>query len=195
MHSGIIEDLSTFLEILKKESELLAVDARVDPYLEIAEIHRRVIARGGPALLFTNVAGSTFPVVTNLFGTARRMELAFGSRPQQFVRDLVRAAETLMPPSFEKLWPLRGLLLDGLKVGTKTVRSGPVLAVRQEPPKLSDLPLLTSWHSDGGPFVTLPLVYTEHPDTGGHNLGMYRIQRYDDTTTGIHWQIHKGGGY
>ncbi len=195
MHSGIIEDLSTFLEILQKESELLAVDARVDPYLEIAEIHRRVIARGGPALLFTNVAGSTFPVVTNLFGTARRMELAFGSRPQQFVRDLVRAAETLMPPSFEKLWPLRGLLFDDLKVGTKTVRSGPVLAVRQEPPNLSDLPLLTSWHSDGGPFVTLPLVYTEHPDTGGHNLGMYRIQRHDDTTTGIHWQIHKGGGY
>jgi UbiD family decarboxylase len=195
MHSGIIEDLSTFLEILQKESELLAVDARVDPYLEIAEIHRRVIARGGPALLFTNVAGSTFPVVTNLFGTARRMELAFGSRPQQFVRDLVRAAETLMPPSFEKLWPLRGLLFDGLKVGTKTVRSGPVLAVRQEPPNLSELPLLTSWHSDGGPFVTLPLVYTEHPDTGGHNLGMYRIQRHDDTTTGIHWQIHKGGGY
>jgi UbiD family decarboxylase len=100
-----------------------------------------------------------------------------------------------MPPSFEKLWSLRGLLFDGLKVGTKTVRSGPVLEVRQEPPQLSDLPLLTSWHSDGGPFVTLPLVYTEHPDTGGHNLGMYRIQRYDDTTTGIHWQIHKGGGY
>jgi UbiD family decarboxylase len=58
-----------------------------------------------------------------------------------------------------------------------------------------ELPLLTSWHSDGGPFVTLPLVYTEHPDSRGHNLGMYRIQRYDDTTTGIHWQIHKGGGY
>ena len=55
--------------------------------------------------------------------------------------------------------------------------------------------MLTSWHSDGGPFVTLPLVYTEHPDGLGHNLGMYRIQRYDDTTTGIHWQIHKGGGY
>jgi 3-polyprenyl-4-hydroxybenzoate decarboxylase len=55
--------------------------------------------------------------------------------------------------------------------------------------------MLTSWHSDGGPFVTLPLVYTEHPDGKGHNLGMYRIQRHDDVTTGIHWQIHKGGGY
>ncbi|KPJ99431.1 MAG: 4-hydroxybenzoate decarboxylase, partial [Desulfobacterales bacterium SG8_35] len=195
MSSGIIEDLSAFLSILKKESELLEIDARVDPNLEIAEIHRRVIARGGPALLFTNVADSRFPVATNLFGTSRRMELAFGSRPQKFVKELVQAAETLMPPSFEKLWSMRSLIFDGLKVGTKTVRSGPILEVHKEPPKLTELPLLTSWHSDGGPFVTLPLVYTEHPETGGHNLGMYRIQRYDDTSTGIHWQIHKGGGY
>ena len=195
MGSGIIEDLSAFLHILKKESELLEIDAQVDPHLEIAEIHRRVISRGGPALLFTNIVNSQFPVVTNLFGTNRRMELAFGQRPQKFVKDLVRAAETLMPPSLEKLWSMRSLVFDGLKVGTKTVKSGPILDIQREPPKLKDLPILTSWHSDGGPFVTLPLVYTEHPDGRGHNLGMYRIQRYDDTTTGIHWQIHKGGGY
>ena len=195
MNSRIIEDLPAFLQILKQESEILEIDTQVDPYLEIAEIHRRVIDRGGPALLFTNVINSQFPVVTNLFGTKRRMELAFGSRPQRFVRELVRAAETLMPPSLEKLWSMRGLLFDGLKVGTKFVKSGPILEVLKEPPKLTELPLLTSWHSDGGPFVTLPLVYTEHPEGKGHNLGMYRIQRYDDTSTGIHWQIHKGGGY
>lgn len=195
MSYGIIENLSTYLQILKKESELLQIDALVDPYLEIAEIHRRVIDRGGPALLFTNVVNSEFPVVTNLFGTNRRLELAFGRRPQQFVKDLVRAAETLMPPSLDKLWSFRSLMFQGLKVGTKTVHSGPVLEVHKAPPKLMELPLLTSWHSDGGPFVTLPLVYTEHPDGRGHNLGMYRIQRYDDATTGIHWQIHKGGGY
>ena len=172
MSSGIIKDLSAFLHILKKESELLEIDAQVDPYLEIAEIHRRVIARGGPALLFTNVVNSQFPVVTNLFGTGRRMELAFGSRPQQFVKDLVQAAETLMPPSFEKLWSMRSLLFDGLKVGTKTIGNGPILEVHKNPPKLTELPLLTSWHSDGVPFVTLPLVYTEHPDGRGHNLGM-----------------------
>jgi len=193
--SGIIKDLSTFLEILKKESELLEIDARVDPYLEIAEIHRRVIAQGGPALLFTNVEGSKFPVVTNLFGTSRRMELAFGKRPQQFVKDMVQAAETLMPPSLDKIWSMRSLIFNGLKVGTRTVQKGPILEVHKDPPKLMELPLLTSWHSDGGPFVTLPLVYTEHPDGKGHNLGMYRIQRFDDSTTGIHWQIHKGGGY
>ena len=95
MSGGIIEDLPTYLQVLKKEGELLEIDLQVDPHLEIAEIHRRVIARGGPALLFTNVHQSRFPVATNLFGTSRRMELAFGSRPQQFVRDLVRAAETI----------------------------------------------------------------------------------------------------
>lgn len=195
MHTGIIENLSAFLHILKSKSELLEIDALVDPYLEIAEIHRRVIAKGGPALLFTNVVNSRFPVVTNLFGTARRMELAFGTRPQKFVKDVVQAAETLMPPTFEKFWSMRHLLFEGFRIGTKTVKSAPVLQVHKEPPRLTELPLLTSWHSDGGPFVTLPLVYTEHPEGKGHNLGMYRIQRYDDTTTGIHWQIHKGGGY
>ena len=104
MSQNIIRDLRAFLEILRREDSLLEVSTPVDPHLEIAEIHRRVIAQGGPALLFTNVKGSDFPVVTNLFGTARRLELAFGKRPQQFVADLVRTAETLMPPSLGKIW-------------------------------------------------------------------------------------------
>lgn len=197
MSRKIIRDLRSFLEILRRENELLEISVPVDPYLEIAEIHRRVIARGGPALLFTRVKGSSFPVVTNLFGTARRMELAFGSRPQQFVADLVRTAETLMPPTLGKLWGLRSLMAQAARVGMKKVPASqaPILEVCQQPPRLGELPLLTSWHTDGGPFVTLPLVYTEHPEGRGHNLGMYRIQRYDDATTGIHWQIHKGGGY
>jgi UbiD family decarboxylase len=191
----IIQDLQAYLDVLKKESELLVIDAPVSPYLEIAEIHRRVIGRGGPALLFTNVQDSTFPVATNLFGTGRRLELAFGRQPQNFVAGLVRAAETMLPPTPGKLWSMRGLFGQALRVGTRYRKSAPAMEVYQRPPKLTALPLLTSWHSDGGPFVTLPLVYTEHPDGRGHNLGMYRIHRYDDATTGIHWQIHKGGGY
>jgi len=193
----IITDLRTFLDILRRENELLEVTVPVDPYLEIAEIHRRVIAQGGPALLFTKVKGSRFPVVTNLFGTARRLELAFGTRPQRFVADLVHTAETLMPPTLGKLWDLRSLLGQASRVGLKEIKgtSAPILEACQTPPRLGELPLLTSWQTDGGAFVTLPLVYTEHPDGRGHNLGMYRIQRFDDATTGIHWQIHKGGGY
>ncbi|MFU8819440.1 MAG: UbiD family decarboxylase, partial [Desulfurivibrio sp.] len=195
MTEPIINDLREFLEILRREGELAVIEEPVDPHLEIAEIHRRVIARQGPALLFTQVKGSAFPVTTNLFGSSRRMELAFGRRPLRFVAELVEMIETMLPPSLEKLWARRGLLRQAAGVGLKTGRRGAILENRQSPVRLSELPLLTSWPGDGGPFVTLPLVYTEDPGGRGHNLGMYRIQRYDDTTTGIHWQIHKGGGY
>ncbi|MCF6290838.1 MAG: UbiD family decarboxylase [Desulfobacterales bacterium] len=190
-----ILNLRNFLDILQKNDQLLIIDSEMDPYLEIAEIHRRVIARRGPALLFTNVKGSSFPVTTNLFGTGERLELAFGRRPLDFVRDLVNLVEHLMPPKMSTLWQARPLLGQGLRVGLKSTKNAPVMECCMQPARLSELPMLTSWHSDGGPFVTLPLIYTEHPDGRGHNLGMYRIQRYDDVTTGIHWQIHKGGGY
>ncbi|HIQ37990.1 MAG TPA: 4-hydroxybenzoate decarboxylase, partial [Desulfocapsa sulfexigens] len=195
MAHDILYDLRNFIELLRRENQLLVIDEEVDPYLEIAEIHRRVIERQGPALLFTKVKGSTFPVVTNLFGTAKRLELAFGSKPQQFVQDLVNLTESIMPLKAKKLWDNRNLFMDGLRIGLKNTKQGPVLENCQLPPRLGSLPMLTSWHSDGGAFVTLPLVYTEHPGGKGHNLGMYRIQRHDETTTGIHWQIHKGGGY
>lgn len=190
-----VVNLRNYLDILRKNNQLLVIDTEVDPYLEIAEIHRRVIDLQGPALLFTKVTGSSFPVVTNLFGTQQRLELAFGRRPLNFVRDLVNLTENVMPPKLSTFWKARPLLFQGLKVGLKATRSAPVMECCQQPPRLTELPMLTSWHSDGGPFVTLPLVYTEHPDGLGHNLGMYRIQRYNDTTTGIHWQIHKGGGF
>ena len=189
------QNLRDFLDLLRQENELLSIDTPVDPYLEIAEIHRRVIGRGGPALLFTNVRNSSFPVVTNLFGTNRRLELAFGNRPLDFVRNLVDLIENLMPPTFETIWQAKPLIRQSFRIGLKNKRHAPILECCRKPACLTELPMLTSWHSDGGPFVTLPLVYTEHPDGKGHNLGMYRIQRYDDQTTGIHWQIHKGGGY
>lgn len=195
MTAEAVADLSSFLEILGRERELHVVTEEVDPYLEIAEIHRRVIERNGPALLFTKVKGSRYPVVTNLFGSPRRLELAFGRRPQRFVRSLVATAERLGPPSLGQLWSMRSLIPQALRLGTRKVKTAPILEQRITPPRLTELPMLTSWHTDGGPFVTLPLVYTEHPDGHGHNLGMYRIHRYDDETTGIHWQIHKGGGY
>lgn len=195
MKSQKLIDLRCFLDLLRREDDLIIIDEEVDPHLEIAEIHRRVIAKQGPALLFTKVKNSQFPVTTNLFGTAKRLELAFGKRPQQFVKGIVELAETIMPLTAGKLWQKRQLFVEGLKIGLKTSKTGPILENCQAPSKLSSLPLLTSWHSDAGPFVTLPLVYTEHPDGRGHNLGMYRIQQHDDQTTGIHWQIHKGGGY
>src|SRR5918993_1973229 len=97
-------NLRSFLQLLEREKDLAFIDAEVDPYLELAEVHRRVIAEGGPALLFRNVKGSPYPVVTNLFGTARRIGLAFGRRPVEFVRRAVQGVQDLLPPSPGKLW-------------------------------------------------------------------------------------------
>ncbi|HJR07128.1 MAG TPA: UbiD family decarboxylase [Pyrinomonadaceae bacterium] len=188
-------NLRSFLDQLTRERDLIVIEAEVDPYLELAEIHRRVIAQGGSALMFKRVKGSRYPVVTNLFGTARRIELAFGSKPESLVKEVVRVAESLLPPRPKELWQHRSLALEAFKLGTRRVRYAPVLEVIDRPARLDELPILTTWQEDGGAFVTLPLVYTEHPRTRKHNLGMYRIQRYDAETTGLHWQIHKGGGF
>ncbi|HEX5706235.1 MAG TPA: UbiD family decarboxylase [Pyrinomonadaceae bacterium] len=188
-------DLRSFLATLSRANDLLTVEAEVDPYLELAEIHRRVIERGGPALLFKQVKGSRYPVVTNLFGTPRRIERAFGPKPEALVREVVRVAESLLPPRPKELWQHRRLALEALRLGTRKVRRASVLETCDSPARLDELPVLTTWQEDGGPFVTLPLVYTEHPATGKHNLGMYRMQRHDARSTGMHWQIHKGGGF
>jgi UbiD family decarboxylase len=188
-------DLRAFLDALHRDKEIVTVEASVDPYLEVAEIHRRVIAAGGPALLFTNVANSDFRLTTNLFGTARRAERAFGERPLRLVRRLVELAERLLPPSIPALWGARDVGLELLKIGTRRVPKGPVVETVTSQVRLDRLPALTCWPEDGGPFITLPLVYTTHPDRRGHNLGMYRMQVHTPRTTGMHWQIGKGGGY
>jgi UbiD family decarboxylase len=197
-------DLRAFIDRLRRDDDLVTVDAPVDPHLEIAEIHRRVIAADGPALLFTNVAGSDFRLVTNLFGTAKRAELAFGDRPLRLMRRIVGLAETLLPPSPAKIWGARDLGLELLRVGTRRAQTGPIVERVSDDVRLDRLPALTCWPEDGGPFITLPLVYTAHPDRSGPpshgsggagNLGIYRMQVYDARSTGMHWQIGKGGGY
>jgi UbiD family decarboxylase len=188
-------NLRSFLDLLRREHDLVTIETEVDPHLELAEVHRRVIARGGPCLLFNRVKGSRYRVVTNLFGTPRRIERAFGPKPEALVREAVKIAEALLPPKPAELWQHRSLALEALKLGTRNVRRGPITELVDQPARLDELPILTTWQEDGGPFITLPLVYTEHPASGKHNLGMYRIQRYDAETTGLHWQIHKGGGF
>src|SRR6185436_610347 len=126
MRETPFSNLRAFIEQLRRDGDLAVVDAPVSPVLEIAEVHRRVIAAGGPALLFTRVEGSAFPVATNLFGTARRAELAFGSRPERLIRRLVALAGTMLPPTLGKLWGARDLAIEALSVGTKSISRGPV---------------------------------------------------------------------
>ncbi len=195
MRDDVFPDLRTFLGRLEHDRELAVVDVPVRAELEIAEIHRRVIAAGGPALRFNRVVGRDFPVVTNLFGTARRAQLAFGTRPGRLIRRMVELVQTAFPPGPRDLWSARDLLGAGLRLGTRRRAGGPVREVVTREGDLGRLPVITSWPEDGGPFLTLPLVYTEDPDGGGHNLGMYRMQVHDRRTTGMHWQIGKGGGF
>ena len=193
--SDLFPDLRAFLDRLRHDNDLVEVTTAVDANLEVAEIHRRVIAAAGPALLFSNVKGAGFPLVTNLFGTPRRAELAFGERPIQLIKRLVHLAETLLPPTPAKLWGARDVALELARIGTRRQAAGPVLDVVTSDVRLDRLPVVTCWPEDGGPFITLPLVYTTHPARPGHNLGMYRLHVYDRQTTGMHWQIGKGGGF
>jgi UbiD family decarboxylase len=195
MNEPTFPDLRSFLDQLRRDRDVAIVDAPVDARLEVAEIHRRVIAAGGPALWFRNVKGADFPLVTNLFGTQRRAEMAFGARPLRLIRRLVHLAETLLPPSPAKLWGARDLAREALRIGASRRHAGPVVERVRTDLGLDRLPALTTWPEDGGPFITLPLVYTEHPDGKGHNLGMYRMHVHDARTTGMHWQIGKGGGF
>ena len=188
-------DLRSFIDRLRSDNDIVTVDASVDAHLEVAEIHRRVIAAGGPALLFNNVTGKDFRLVTNLFGTAKRAQVAFGERPLRLVRRAVEVAETILPPTPSALWGARDVGLELVKVGMRKVANGPVVDRVTPNVQLDRLPALTCWPEDGGPFITLPLVYTQHPDRRGHNLGMYRMQVHGPRTAGMHWQIGKGGGY
>lgn len=192
-------DLHAFLDRLREAGELVEIDAEVDPRLEMAEVHRRVIAAGGPALLFKRPRGAAFPAVTNLFGTARRVRLAFGDRPEDVVARIARLPEEALPPTPSKLWAQRGLIGALARVGLRRRRRGAVTEVLERDPDLGRLPALTTWSRDGGPFVTLPLVLTGQPHadgtTGGLNLGMYRAQLFGDGGVGMHAQIGKGGGF
>ncbi|MFV1958218.1 MAG: UbiD family decarboxylase, partial [Planctomycetota bacterium] len=189
-----LRDLRAYLDLLRRRGQLHEIDAVVDPHLEVAEIHRRVIARGGPALLFRRPRGADFPLVTNLFGTAARVQAAFGERPRDFVERAVAALEKIQAPNLRTLWGLRGLVREGLRIGLRRRGQGPVTEV-EEAPALARLPVTPSWPGDGGPFLTLPLVLTRHPVTKKPNLGMYRCQIHGPATTGMHFQIHKGGGF
>ncbi|BBO79564.1 menaquinone biosynthesis decarboxylase [Desulfosarcina ovata subsp. sediminis] len=188
-------DLRSFLTHLEQRGELARIRAAVDPDQEMTIIQHRVIASGGPALLFENVIGSPYRVVTNLLGTRRRTDLVFGGDPARLGERVHRLSQTLMPPSLKSIYKSRRDLLSFGAARMRRVKRGPVLETVADPPDLTRLPVLTCWPEDGGPFFTLPLVHTTDPENGTGNLGMYRLQRFDTKSTGMHWQIERGAGF
>jgi UbiD family decarboxylase len=188
-------NLQSFIQELKRIGELVVIDYPVDPNQEIPEIHRRVIAANGPALLFTRPKSGSFPIATNLFGTKRRVDIAFGDIPKDFVKRVSHLPEEMLPPSLGKIWQQKDLVLQAAKIGMKSIGSAPVKRRRLSGDQLHQLPALTSWPEDGGPFLTLPLVNTMSVSGRPENLGMYRIQIHSSSETGAHFQIGKGGGF
>ncbi|OWK36309.1 UbiD family decarboxylase [Fimbriiglobus ruber] len=182
---------------LERHGHLVRIDAPVDPHLEMAEIQRRLYRRGGPAVLFTRPTGTTFPMLCNLFGTIERTRFLFRDALSS-VRKLV-ALKTDPGAALKHPWRYWDAPLAAWRARPKFVRSGPILA---HTTTTSRLPQLKCWPQDGGAFVTLPQVYTEHPDRPGwahSNLGMYRVQlsgnEYEpDREVGMHYQIHRGIG-
>ena len=182
---------------LDRTGQLVTIQEEIDPNLEAAEIQRRVYQAGGPAVYFARVKGCRFPMVSNLFGTIERTRFLF--------RDSVDAVRKLVelkidPQAFSRNpWRYRGVPFTLLNMWLRKVRSGPITTHETT---ISQLPQVKSWPMDGGPFVTLPQVYTEdpdHPGLGKSNLGMYRVQLggndyVPDREIGLHYQIHRGIG-
>jgi 4-hydroxy-3-polyprenylbenzoate decarboxylase len=188
------DSLGAFVDALRRRGELAEISAPVDPYLEISEITNRVVKAGGPALLFTNVRGSEFPVLTNQFGTHGRMALAFDAQTLDEVADrLRRLLDLSLPESFGGKLAKLASLAPVAGAMPKPVSHAPCQDVVDEQPDLRTLPVLTTWPLDAGPFITLGLVITRDPQSGVQNVGCYRMQIYDKNTTAMHWQRHKHG--
>jgi 4-hydroxy-3-polyprenylbenzoate decarboxylase len=187
-------DLRSFLTFLEERGQLVRIQEEVDPLLEVTEITDRTTKGGGPALLFENVRGSDMPVAINVYGSKQRMAWALGAEHIDAVVGRIEELVKMAPPTtfrdklsmLPKLKQIAGML-------PRSTRKAPCQEVVLDPASLDSLPILTCWPEDGGPFITLGPVFTRHPETGSRNVGLYRLQKYDSTTTGMHWQVHKVG--
>ncbi len=182
---------------LERTRQLVVIDQEVDPHLEVAAIQRRVYQAGGPALLFRRAKGTVFPLLGNLFGTIERAKYLF----RDTLEPVRRLVELKVDPSAlaKNPWRYRGVPRTLWRLLPRSVKTGPILANQI---RVDQLPMIQCWPMDGGPFVTLPQVYTEDPDRPGlarSNLGMYRVQlagnQYEpNREVGLHYQIHRGIG-
>ena len=189
-----IYSLQDFIKYLDLNGELIRIKAEVDARLEVTEISIRALKEGMPALLFENVKGAKFPLAMNVLASDKRIELALGKHPDQLGEELITFMEDAMPPGPKVFFKHAGITKRIFStLPKKTCRPTSQEVVTN--PDLNDIPVITSWPEDGGPFITLPQIFTYDPHDGKRNVGMYRMQIFDGQTTGMHWQIQKGGGF
>ena len=186
--------LREFVNHLEKNGELHRVSVEVDPVLEITEIATRALKEKKPAVLFEKVKGAKYPLVINTLASERRIELALDEQPDTLGEQLISFFEQAVPPSAKTLVKHPAMVRRFLSSRTSDIMIAPSQEV-VENPDLNDLPIIQCWPQDGGRFITLPQVFTHDPRNGKRNVGMYRMQVFDARTTGMHWQIQKGGGF
>lgn len=190
------QDLRDFLGALERAGELKRIPFEVNPRLEITEFAHRAVKAGGPALLFERPSGSSIPAVINMFASTRRMQMALEVTSFEDIAARINGFLQMRPP--EGLMGKLKMLPKLAEIGSffpKVVKEGACKEVIQRGGNVSlaELPVLHCWPLDGGPFITLPMVFSKNPLTGKRNCGMYRMQVYDQRTTGMHWQTHKQG--
>ena len=185
-------DLGSFVAELERTGQLKRVRVEVDPIYEVAEIAQRLVREDGPAVIFERVKGAQFPLVMNLFGSMKRVELALGRHPEEIGKELVETVQAVNPPSLRGLWSRRGVIARARHMRVRTVKSAPVHAVVEQP-DLTALPIIKTWPRDGGRFITFGPTLTEDPRSHRRNYGLYRLQVFGPNETGMHWQSMKGG--
>src|SRR5450631_3957112 len=187
-------DLREFIRALDKHGELKRIPFEVDPELEITEFADRSVKNAGPALLFENPKGSKIPVLINAFASTKRMEIALESTADDVAGRISEFLQMRMPEGIIGKLKMLPMLAEVGAFFPKIVSGGPCKEViRKNDFSLDYFPVLKCWPHDGGRFITLPMVFSKNPDTGKRNCGCYRLQVYDERTTGMHWQIHKQG--
>ena len=195
------KDLHEFISHLEMEGQLLRIKDPVSNILEITEITDRMskMPGGGKALLFENVKGYNFPVITNQFGSIRRINMALGSSSLDELAGRLHSIINMKPPVslMDKIKLLPELLsmsrfLPRVRKGVAPCQE---VILTGDEVDLTKLPVLFCWPGDGGPFITLPVVFTRSLSDGKRNAGMYRMQIFDKRTTGMHWHIHKDGAH
>ena len=190
------QDLREFVRALEKAGELKRISFEVDPHLEITEFADRSVKGGGPALLFEKPKGSNVPLLINAFASPKRMQIALETDSMDSIA--ARISEFLqmkMPDGFLNKLKMLPILAEVGAFFPKIVKDGPCKEVIRKGAdiNLNEFPVLHCWPDDGGRYITLPMVFSKNPVTGKRNCGMYRMQVYDERTTGMHWQTHKQG--
>lgn len=188
------KNLQHFIKVLEDAGELVRIREFVNPRLEITEITDRISKEYGPALLFENT-GYDFPVLINAMGTEKRMAMALGvEKLDDVAHEIEGLFKTLTGPKHSfvdklKLLPQLGEIASWMPRESNS--RGACQEVVMKDPDITKLPVLTCWPEDGGPFVTLPVIQTRDPHTGIRNVGLYRMQVFEKTMTGMHWHRHK----